>query len=275
MKIRTCSLFALTAATMLALAVSASANVIISDAFTGSNNADIDGRTPDTTNLPGGTWSKQPFNSSGTFNATVQTDDGDPAPRGQFNAAGNSNGSIAIPITSSGAYTKPTEMTLSADLAMDDSAVTRLALGFYSELPAQADGNVVTDFFTGLEIQNRNFNGTLNGEMRLWENGSVVASSIAYTGTWVPTDYHTLSYTVDTTTGAITDITLEGSTSDYNFTSTAFTDANTAYAVVAVSYTWARDHKGHVDNFLLTEVPEPASLALFGAGAILILRKRR
>lgn len=251
----------------------ASAEVIVSDAFTGNNNAAINGRTPDTANLPGGAWSLLQFNSTGNFNANVKTDAGDPAPRAYFSAAGNSTGSIAIPISSAGLYTKPTEMTISADLAPDDGAVTRIAIGFYSQLPSQAASESVTTYFTGLQIQNREYNGTASGALSLIVNGTIV-DSIAYTGTWVPTDYHNLSYTIDTTTGEIYDIHLEGSTSTYAFTTTGFTDAATAYASIAVSYTWGRDHKANADNFQLLAVPEPATAALMALGGLMMFRRR-
>jgi hypothetical protein len=51
-------------------------------------------------------------------------------------------------------------------------------------------------------------------------------------GTFTEGNIYTLSYTIDTTTGAISEVALTGSTSTYNFSSAAFTNSATAYAVI-------------------------------------------
>ena len=56
---------------------------------------------------------------------------------------------------------------------------------------------------------------------------------MTYTGTFDPAKPHRLSYNVNTLTGNISNVKLQGSTSDYSvFKSKAFTNAATAYAAV-------------------------------------------
>ena len=53
---------------------------------------------------------------------------------------------------------------------------------------------------------------------------------IAYTGKYDPTKPVTLTYTIDTAKGTISNVSLTGSTNTYAFTTTAFTNAATAFA---------------------------------------------
>ena len=74
--------------------------------------------------------------------------------------------------------------------------------------------------------------GRANGALTLYENGKP-GISVPFTGNFDARRPHRLSYEVDTATGAISNVQLSGSTSDYSvFKSKAFTDAATAYAAV-------------------------------------------
>jgi len=80
----------------------------------------------------------------------------------------------------------------------------------------------VANNFTGLEV-------STTGGVSLIVNGSQVGSTIAFTGTWSSATASLLTYTVNTSTGAISNISLQGSTSTYGFTTTAFTAGATPY----------------------------------------------
>ena len=77
---------------------------------------------------------------------------------------------------------------------------------------------------------------------------------------------------VDTATGGIGKIALDGQT--YSFSTTAFTPAVTDIAGWYVN-SWSGDTYGFMDNVLLTEIPEPATVALLLAAGALLPRRRR
>ncbi len=227
--------------------------VIISDSFSGANNAPLENRWPDTTNLPGTTWEMIGFDNGGGFGAVLTTPANATAPAPSFvafNCAGNSTGMIIQPISSLGPYVKPSQLTISADLGSTNGGASPL-LGFYPVIPAKARRPSVEKSFSGLELVCNGPGDADNGTLFLFQNGKSGAS-VKYTGTFDPKTPHHLSYDVDTSTGAISNVSLQGSTSDYSvFKSTAFTDAATAFAGVAVM-TSGRDTQAVVDNFKLT-----------------------
>jgi len=239
------------AAIFLAAAVRAPAQqVILSEGFSGGNAAPLADRWPDTTDLPGTAWEVVPFNNSGGFTGTVVTAVGNPAPAGWLTCAGNSSGAIAISITSRGAYVKPGQFTISADLGAFNGAVNP-ALGFYAVLPIQANKDTVDSYFTGLRLLCNGNGDPANGTLVLIQKG-VAGTSVKYTGTFDIKKLHHLSYDVDTRTGAISNVSLEGSSSDYSvFHTTSFTDAATAFAAVSAASS-ARDNPACADNFKLT-----------------------
>lgn len=229
------------------VAVNVEAVTLISDGFSGSNGSVISGRAPDTANLPGGTWSLASFPSNGNFSAYVNNSQGNPLPQAQINAAGNSRGAMAIPIVSSGAYQKPGKMRIEADLSFPVKATEHVGLGFYAALPSQSSGELAETYFTGLSIDNR------TGAITLKVNGQSAGSEIAYTGTWNPeSGFLHLAYTVDTSTGAISNITFTGSTSNYSFQTDGFNGNATAYAAVLIGSTSQRDHRVYLDNFKIS-----------------------
>ncbi|AIQ58724.1 hypothetical protein PBOR_18600 [Paenibacillus borealis] len=231
------------------VAVTVQEVTLISDGFSGSNGNGISGRTPDTANLPGGTWSLASFPSNGNFSAFVNSGQGNPLPQAQINAAGNSRGAIAIPLTGSGSDHKPARMRIEADLSFPVKATEHVGLGFYAALPSQSSGETAETYFTGLSIDNR------TGAITLKVNGQTIGSEIAYTGTWNPeSSFLHLAYTVDTSTGEISGITFTGSTSNYSFTTDGFTGNATAYAVVLIGSTSQRDHRVYLDNFKISGI---------------------
>jgi hypothetical protein len=216
---------------------------IIQDGFNGTNNAPIAGRKPTPVNLPGGAWTVDTVTAGGPFDEYIDTEYGKPEPAMHFFSHGHAYGSAAISLLSHGTYTKPTHLVIKADTrenASSDSA--GILLGFYS-VPPKSGTNPI-GHFTGLALH------THNGSLDLVENG-VTRKTIAYTGAFSPTAFHTLSYAVNTTTGAISGVSLTGSTSVYSFSSTAFTNAATGYAGVGVEQGPSTDACSYIDNFIV------------------------
>jgi len=90
-------------------------SVIISDGFSGMNGAALDGRMPDTVDLPGTSYSTASNNTGVGAQPTIDTTAGNPAP----SANTGFNASTFIDISSTGSYSKPTELTLSISLQLN------------------------------------------------------------------------------------------------------------------------------------------------------------
>ncbi|MFA4943785.1 MAG: hypothetical protein WC789_03675 [Lentisphaeria bacterium] len=229
--------------------------LIVFDTFSsGVRMAPIKGRTPDKTDVPGGKWS--------VFKSTKDGRGGDvgfcameslsrhaprdvivayPPMQGNISMDPGGYQAIAIPIASQGAYKKPRQFTISADLG--GYFEVNAALGFFSAVPETGADDVIKGSeplfknFTGLiftifDHTNATPVGRGNGALTLYENGKP-GMSVNFTGTFDHAHGHRLSYDVDTATGAISNVRLSGSASDYSvFKSSAFTDAATACAAV-------------------------------------------
>ncbi len=264
----------------LAFTATAHAVVIISDTFAGTTDgASIAGRTLETS-LSGGNWQTFGVNTV-SFHATATAGFGNPL-NGTFGFNGQSVSAVSI--TSAGAFVKPTVLTISADLVTSPTGFTGtvgsasggrgMALGFYSSPSGPTDFS--QNLFTGLVIDNL---GNLNlvsdpNAAGFFGGGSFLGTPIAYVGTWDASAMHRLSYTVDTTTGAISGISLGGSTASYAFTTNLFTNSATALAGVYLSSESGATLAG-MDNFKVEGIPEPSTTLLGGLGVLALLRRRR
>jgi len=253
------------------------AAVIVFDGFDGgANGASITGRTPsgtDAVNLPGGTWLRATGQAS--LITTTSGGFGDPLP----GAAGGSQGASAISIATAGSYTKPNTLVISADIAPRNSGGNAsggrgAALGFFSTVGTSQEFS--SNRFTGLVLDAA---GNLNlvhdpNASGFFGTGSVRDTPIAFVGTWDSNALRQLSYEVNTITGEISNISLEGSTASYSFTTNLFTDSNTAYAGMYTSSNVSS--LGAFDNFQVAAIPEPGTCGLLSMGlAGLLLRRRR
>jgi hypothetical protein len=254
-------------------------NIIIADDFNGINGAALAGRAPDLVNLPGTSYSV-----NGTT-PTLDTSGIGNIPLGiglQSVASTSYNSASWLSIGSNGGYIKPSILTLSATIDThsidgftlpDAFHVTRgIGLGFFNSAPQNGDADASIRF-TGLAV-----NVGSNSYLTLFANGvPQSAKVIVPSGTM-----HRLTYSIDTTTGAITSVffdstdlasTFSGSSSASIFTDTA-TNLMGFYGSSASLGT-----TGYVGSFVLTStstVPEPASTVLLICGASLIgLRRRR
>lgn len=145
-------------------------------------------------------------------------------------------------------------------------------LGFSSQLNSASNyGPSPTTYFTGLDV-------THNFSLQQFVNGIAVGTPIAYGGTYSAyepngTPGTELSYTINTATGAISNVSFGGSTASYNFTtpgtwSSAYT-ANTeiggtgdngSNTAVFTSF--------ELSEFTSPSVPEPSTYALLISGAL-------
>jgi polysaccharide biosynthesis protein PslG len=237
--------------TALFTARSLPAQPIVADDLSGSWSTII-GTNPET-NLPAAAWQSA---TGWTYNQSLY-----PVSDSNGNRWQASNGTaVAIPLASTGGYTKPDTLTISADVCIvtaSGSATPWVALGFYDALQAASGG-----FLSSIT----NFTGVLlayDGSLSLYNDGSLVATStVAFGGTFQRDQYHTLTYTVNTTTGAISGLTLSGSTANYAALMAAgapFSDAKTAYAGMGVAAdSTSYRGVGRFKNFSLNEVPAQA-----------------
>ena len=219
---------------------------IIHDAFAGTKGASVDNRPPDKANHPGGNWSVLSYEMGGVFQATLDTDAATNSPCIDLTCYGNSTGAVAIPRSNPASATKEQHFNISAELCGIDPS-----LGFYSALTKQDAFGGADAFlnFTGLRL-------APDGALSLYRQGGMV-STVAYSGTFDPKVFHTLSYEVDTSSGTISNVNLQGSTSDYSsFSATkAFTPEATAYAGLAVLCEGGRDNQAYAKGFIVASVP--------------------
>ena len=242
-------------------------NVIFSDHFSGAN-APNDGRTPDTTDLSGATWQL-----TGGF----------------FGASSVSSGILVVPgiggtvlsTASAGAYAKPADLTISADLQVGNlnpgGNPSGIGLGFWNAV--HPGGGSAADFY-GLLLDSA-------GNLSL-TSGNTVYESAPWAGPAFSTSqFYTVSYSVDTTTGGLSNLAVSGSTANYslinNDTHGLFTAANTAYAGIRAD-SGNPGRNGEADNFVLSSdssvsaTPEPGTIALLissGIVAVPFLKRRR
>lgn len=239
---------------------SANAAVIAADDFNSglALNADLTGRV-----LPTGT-------AADTVNAWVQADTSSANQhwKGQAGSAVYSRDQYgpSAAIDLQGGNTS-TQLTISAnvkdiDLAGLVSNGYGVGLGFYSA----TDNAAALTNFSGLLLDGA-------GTLGLVENG-VVGTTVAYTGPGFAKVYYALSYDVDTTTGAISNISMGDSTADYSgITSTSFTNLATKFGGITAPTTgWNQGME--LDDFQIDAVPEPSTTALLGLGGLALIFRR-
>ncbi|MGC8540538.1 MAG: hypothetical protein ACP5QA_07895 [Phycisphaerae bacterium] len=261
--------------------VSHASTMLVSDGFSGVNGSLINGRTPDGANLPGSTWQVEQQNATGTSPMTIDTSTGNPAP----SANTNFNDAAGISIASANGYIEPAVLTISADLNMGTITggglsynVYGVGLGFWNALPASGS-NAVTGF-TGVTMDPY-------GDLTFINNGTASAtakaaapSSATVVGGYI-SGFNTLTYSINTGTGAITQLTFDGTDLTSAFSGlTAFTPSVATLSGFFGNDPYSASDNGYVDNFSVSTtsaVPEPAAICLFavgGMGLLLVGRKR-
>jgi len=115
------------------------ANILFDEFADGCDGQPLGGRTPDTINLPGGTWSAMEYDN---YLPVVSFDASDGNPPGCVQ--GGSAGQMWVPIGSSGSYQEPTVLTVEADMYLGSLSAGDTArgimLGFCSGTPTNISG---------------------------------------------------------------------------------------------------------------------------------------
>lgn len=255
-------------------------NPIIADRFSGTNQATLNGRTPDAATVNGNTFTAT-IQAAAFYLPRVDTSVGNAAPSADMDF----NGAAFINVASGGSYVKPSLLTVSVDAQLNTLAQNAgefgrgVGVGFYSA-PITSPGEAISNF-RGMVL---NPDGTLRLTTNLAQgsaapnNTTSLASATVLTGSFDKSVYYPLTYTINTTTGAITNVNFNGT----DFTSTfapasagVFTDANTNLAGFYASTANNAAFIGRADNFSVATVPEPASVSLLAAGALGVLLRRR
>jgi len=167
------------------------------------------------TNLPGGNWI---WGAGWNWGAPFVHATWDPAP---YNCAdlAEEKTVLAHGLASSGSYVKPAKIRISAELSV--TGTYGGGLGYWSNIPARADGGNSTTSFTGLNLKG-------DGSLQLYVNGTAVGSPVA-TIPLVSGTFYALSYDVDTATGALSNVIFNGSAVS-GFSTTGFTASATSFA---------------------------------------------
>lgn len=245
--------------------LSEAAPIVSSNFVSTGSNVNLNGTSGNlSANEPGGTWVwgagwnwAQPMVNATWMGGTVK----DAAYLSEEDTA------LGISIASNSPYSKPATLHLSGDLRMDGSLNNTAGLGFWSAMPARSDGGASssTNNFTGIIMDE------VAGTLRVYSGGALQGSAVSV-GSLSEGVFYTLSYDVDTATGALSNVVFNGSPVS-GLTSSAFTDSATAYAG-AMSGGGSRLI---LDNLLVepASVPEPATLGLAAIGLVGLTRRRR
>ncbi len=261
---------------------SRASTIIVSDGFSGTNGSDINGRTPDGANLPGSAWQVVQQNTTGASPMTIDTSLGNPSP----SANTNFNDAAGISIASSMGYTEPSVLTISSDLNMGTIVGGGLAynaygvgLGFWNTLPVA--GQSAPTGFTGITMDPYGDLTFINNGTASTTAKAAAPSSASIAGGYI-SGFNTLTYSIDTGTGAITQLTFDGTDLTNSFSGlTVFTPSVATFAGFYGNSPYSASENGYVDNFSVSTtaaVPEPATLGLFALGAfglLLVTRKRK
>jgi hypothetical protein len=275
------------------LSSGARADIIYSDTFTDTAGTAWSSHQPD---IHTPTASSTPYTYDNGYGA-VATITG---PTGAGDAVKLDIDAGVLPLASGNGYTKPTTFAVSLDCRLGTMTLqvggNGIGVGFWSSNSFtdpnnefQTTGNGGAPGFTGL-VLNPDYGpspaAAPAGAVRLFVNG-VEAADIPYdpalfgNAAFNPNAFYRLSYSVDTTTGGISNAKLTGpdgiQNQTYTFSTTAFTDAATAYVgLYGSDYTSLGI--GYADNLLVTDgaVPEPGALgALSLMGSLVALRRYR
>lgn len=233
------------------------AQIIVADDLQG-NFVSIVGTVPET-NSPGASWQMA---TGWSYNQMLY-----PASDAGGKRWRASNGVAAVlPLAPNGSYTKPSVLKISAEVYMvtvSGGVSPWITLGFYDAIQS-VDGGILSSKtnLTGVVL---NYDGSLG----LYDDGVLVSgSTVAFGGTFQRSQYYTLTYTVNTTSGAISGLSLSGSTADYTALMSAgapFTDAKTAYAGMgAASDVTTLRGSGRFRNFSLEAMPVQPVISPFG-----------
>ena len=182
---------------------------------------------------------------------------------GDHFSAGEEHACAALPLASHGDYDRPARLTISGEIAHSQGGG---GLGFWNVVPLRSKEYVVENTFdeeggTNIVRTEKRYYDSRTGytgliftptrkTLQVYAGGKLQGSPVTVEVTG-DNDYHTLKYTIDTSTGALEYVLLNGRLV-LGLTSDAFTEVNTAYAG------FMTDGGGRTDckNFEVTEGQE-------------------
>lgn len=257
----------LCAALLAVLAATSQAAIIEADFVSTGSRQLLDGTTIGlTANEPGGNWIVAAGWDWGNPFVTA-TWDPPGIPVNLANLAEEKT-VLGISIASGGGYTKPSLIHFSTDIEFPGSRDHTAGVGFFSVLPARADYQNQFEHFTGLYIDEA------NGTLQVMADGSLAGGAVSV-GTISEGVFYNIGFDIDTTSGDLSNVMFDGNPVG-GLSSTAFTDAATAYAAIAVG----NGSRAYFNHFVVSEaaaapVPEPSALTLLGLGGLLLVWRRR
>ena len=231
----------------------ADAGIIVQDGFSGTfagGNGAIVGRTPDTVNLAGNTYTEQQ-NANAAARMELDTATGNP-----LNSLKTGfNNSAHIQYSNSGVPT--TQITLTIDTQIntlaDDGSPRGVGLGFWNPLPTLYSGTEpsATTYFTGILV-------TPAGTLEYVLNGVSQGIFTTAPGGFSVGAFLNLSYTIDPTTSDITSLVYAGTDYTTDFTSTFPANFTPSVNAGFLGSTAANaNYFGRVDNFVVELVTGP------------------
>jgi len=244
MKVKT-TLLRLIAAMTLAVPGVARAETIYGDGFTAPDGTSLVSRAPETNNgVAGATYAQH----NGAWEKDIQSNQ----------ARIGADTGVSLSLDTSGSYVKPTKIRVSASMFINtingpttpsDTGMQRgIGLGFYSS----AGGVATANDWRGLLL------GT-DGRLILGQHGvggSSRAGFLAEIATGVSTAVpHTVSYQIDTTTGDVSNILLDGAPQT-DVTTTVFNTATSRVGFFGSAPTGGTTAR--FDDFLVESVTGPA-----------------
>ncbi len=250
------------------------AGVIISDSFiTGTVGNDINGRTPNTTDVPGTTWVQNGYYNGtlgGATGGSVYQDQIVSSPSAALQLGAEAGDGIALTGVTAPALSLSYIFNIKSDTPNVGNPANGSGLGFFRNANAGPSGPGALTGFSGVTV-------SMTGAVALFNNGVSVA-----TGTisgFNVNSTHSESYIVNTTTGAISNLLVDGSSVTLTGTTTGiFTGTNIKEFGITNNAGGYGSSFDYITDATLSSpaVPEPASLGLLGAGAagLLILRRK-